>query len=107
MKIDELRQRYSALPQCGAFLATLADTEVRSVFLDGLVASAAPLFFSALSHRSVATFVFILNDADDAGYFYHDLTQVLGTADVLFFPPCGEVWPARRGQRNIAYRGAE
>ena len=101
MKIDELRQRYSALPQCGAFLATLADTEVRSVFLDGLVASAAPLFFSALSHRSVATFVFILNDADDAGYFYHDLTQVLGTADVLFFPSSFRR-AVKYGQRDAA-----
>ena len=31
-------------------------------------------------------FVFVLGDLEEAGYFYHDLTQVLGTEKVLFFP---------------------
>ncbi len=31
-------------------------------------------------------FVFILGDLEEAGYFYHDLTQMLGTEKVLFFP---------------------
>ena len=31
-------------------------------------------------------FVFILGDLEEAGYFYHDLTQILGTERVLFFP---------------------
>ena len=31
-------------------------------------------------------FVFILGDLEEAGYFYHDLTQILGTEKVLFFP---------------------
>ena len=30
--------------------------------------------------------VFILNDLEEAGYFYHDLVQVDGETDVLFFP---------------------
>ena len=30
--------------------------------------------------------VFVLQDQDEAGYFYHDLTQALGTDNVLFFP---------------------
>lgn len=29
---------------------------------------------------------FVLNDAEEAGYFYHDLTQIMGNTDVLFFP---------------------
>jgi transcription-repair coupling factor (superfamily II helicase) len=27
-----------------------------------------------------------MQDADDAGYFYHDLVQMLGEEQVLFFP---------------------
>ncbi len=27
-----------------------------------------------------------LGDLEEAGYFYHDLTQILGTEKVLFFP---------------------
>lgn len=34
----------------------------------------------------MAPFVFILGDLEEAGYFYHDLTQILGTGRVLFFP---------------------
>ncbi len=30
--------------------------------------------------------LFVLQDAEEAGYFYHDLTQLMGTSDVLFFP---------------------
>ena len=30
--------------------------------------------------------LFILQDADEAGYFYHDLVQMLGEKEVLFFP---------------------
>lgn len=32
------------------------------------------------------TVLFVLNDADEAGYFYHDLTQMLGQESVFFFP---------------------
>ena len=31
-------------------------------------------------------FLFILPEADEAGYFYHDLTQLMGTEQVMFFP---------------------
>ena len=30
--------------------------------------------------------MFILNDLEEAGYFYHDLIQILGNDKVLFFP---------------------
>ena len=30
--------------------------------------------------------LFVLNDLEEAGYFYHDLTQVLGDKQVLFLP---------------------
>ena len=33
-----------------------------------------------------APFLFVLNDEEEAGYFYHDLVQILGDEDVLFFP---------------------
>ncbi len=30
--------------------------------------------------------LFVLQDVEEAGYFYHDLTQMMGTDNVLFFP---------------------
>ncbi len=44
------------------------------------------MFASALVEKSPCPFVFILGDLEEAGYFYHDLTQVLGTERILFFP---------------------
>ena len=85
MKISELQQLFGRLPQCGA-LVSLMERAVSPVFLDGLVASSAPMLFSGLSTRKVVNMLFILQDADEAGYFYHDLTQVMGQDDVFFFP---------------------
>ena len=86
MEINKIRDIYEGLPQCGALTKMLEDRSVKTVFLKGLLASAGPLFFSALAQRRADTIVFVLQDADEAGYFYHDLTQLMGTDNVLFFP---------------------
>ncbi|WP_082141913.1 transcription-repair coupling factor [Dysgonomonas macrotermitis] len=36
--------------------------------------------------RSSQTYLYILDDAETAGYFYHDLNQLLKSKQVLFFP---------------------
>ena len=50
----------------------------------------APLVFSGMAQNAPqvlsSPFVFILDDAEEAGYFYHDLAQILGESQVLFFP---------------------
>ena len=86
MEIKTIRELYGGLPQCGALAKTLEDKSVKTVFLKGLLASSGPLFFSALADRHADTIVFVLQDADEAGYFYHDLTQLMSTDGVLFFP---------------------
>jgi transcription-repair coupling factor (superfamily II helicase) len=50
------------------------------------LASSAPLAFSALSLKTSPRLLFIMQDAEEAGYFYHDLCQVMGDKQVLFFP---------------------
>ena len=74
------------MPQCGALVKILEDKTVKTVFLKGLLASSGPMFFSALADRHADTIMFVLQDADEAGYFYHDLTQLMGTQQVLFYP---------------------
>ena len=44
------------------------------------------MVFSALALKTNRTILFVLNDSETAGYFYHDLCQVMGDKDVLFFP---------------------
>lgn len=86
MTITELQQLYTKHPQVSKALHLLNDASVHHLFCGGLCASAASLFATALLQRAAAPFVFILDDLESAGYFYHDLTQVLGSERVLFFP---------------------
>ena len=86
MTITELQQRYAAHPNAEAMRGLLKNPSVRTLFCEGLCASAASLFSSVLVRQAECPFVFILGDLEEAGYFYHDLTQVLGTEQVLFFP---------------------
>ena len=110
MEIREISNIYSALPQCGAFLKAVNDESVKHLFLKGMVASSAPVFFAAAASRTENgkkgaqkpfTAVFILQDNDEAGYFYHDLTQILGTDNVLFFPSSYRR-AVKYGQRDAA-----
>ena len=86
MTITELQQQYAAHPNMAVMKRLLKDTSVQTVFCGGLCASAASLFSSVLVQEGGCPFVFILGDLEEAGYFYHDLTQILGTEKVLFFP---------------------
>ena len=90
MNIQELLQLYAKSPQVGAVAEVLRKKSVKTVFLDGLMCSSAPMLFASLTrithHSSPNSLLFILQDADEAGYFYHDLVQLLDDKQVLFFP---------------------
>lgn len=68
----------------------LSDNSIRRIHVQGLYTSAAPLAFSSLVVRFPEAlnkpYLFILDDQESAGYFYHDVVQVLGDKDILFFP---------------------
>ena len=86
MTITELQHLYAAHPNVEGMSRLLENPSVRHLYCGGLCASAASLFSSVLVERRMAPFVFILGDLEEAGYFYHDLTQILGAGRVLFFP---------------------
>ena len=86
MDITELQHIYASHPNVKGLAKQLENSSVRTFFLGGLHASASPLFFSSLWQHVSQTLVFILNDMEEAGYFYHDLTQINGEENVLFFP---------------------
>ena len=86
MNIQELSKQYAKRPQVAALAKAIGKTGERRIFLSGLLASSAPLLFSSLAERCQSTILFILQDAEEAGYFYHDLTQLMGSNHVLFFP---------------------
>lgn len=86
MTLTELQELYAAHPNVARMEQLLKDSSIRHIFCSGLCASAASLFSSVLIQRTESPFVFILGDLETAGYFYHDLCQVLGDKQVLFFP---------------------
>ena len=95
MTIQELVELYGHGPQVEALRKAIEEKSVKTIFLDGLVASSAPMLFAALEgqrskvegQRPIFNFqLIILSDEEEAGYFYHDLKQMLGMDKVLFFP---------------------
>ena len=86
MNIQELSKQYAKTPQVAALAKVVGNAREKQIFLGGLLGSAAPMVFGALAHKCKATILFVLQDAEEAGYFYHDLTQLMGTKQVLFFP---------------------
>ena len=86
MNIQELAHQYARLPQLKALASELGKSSQTTVFLEGLLASSAPMLFASIAEKCPRRMLFVLQDAEEAGYFYHDLTQLMGTSDVLFFP---------------------
>ena len=86
MNIQELEKKYAKLPQVTALVKELEKSSMTTIFLKGLLASSAPMLFGSLASKCSKRMLFIMQDAEEAGYFYHDLTQLMGTAKVLFFP---------------------
>ena len=93
MNIQDIQKLYGVLPQGDALMKTMEEKSVRTVFLQGLLASATPMFFASIVKRWQKTMLFVLNDNDEAGYFYNDLKTIAmpengqeQTAEVLFFP---------------------
>ena len=97
MKIEELRTLYVSLPQLGALAKLLKDGKTRHISLNGLVASAPALFFAAFAERCPYPILFILEDADTAGYFHNDL-KALGIEPFLL--PSSYRRAVKYGQRD-------
>ena len=102
MKIQDLLKIYAKSPQVGALADVMGKKSVKTVFLEGLMCSSAPMVFGSLASKAKApTTLFILQDAEEAGYFYHDLVQLLDDQRVLFFPSSYRR-AVKYGQRDAA-----
>lgn len=90
MEIHKLQDIYGRHPLIRRLTQAMQRSGVRRIGLGGLQGSATPLFFASLAARSPqllsVPFLFVLNDEEEAAYFYQDLTQLLGDTQVLYFP---------------------
>lgn len=89
MLVDKMVKLYASHPGVEA-LDNVWESGVKSIFLRGLLASSVPLTLAAATTsgrlKGCPVLLSVLGDAEEAGYFYHDLTQLLGEERVLFFP---------------------
>jgi transcription-repair coupling factor (superfamily II helicase) len=71
--------------------AVLKDPSLRNISLKGLKGSGVAMLTAAIFNKDKGTYVCILNDVDEAGYFYNDLMQLAGGEErgggnIYFFP---------------------
>ena len=86
MDIQGVLDLYAKSPQSAALAKVLGDKSVDTAYIGGASASAVPVLFASVARSVGRLCLFVLDDTEEAGYFYHDLTQMLGNRDVLFFP---------------------
>ncbi len=86
LEIQELVRLYTAHPQVAAVDSLLQKETTRNLYLKGLNGSGPALTIASLFLKRKGNYVCILNDQEEAGYFYHDLMQLTGSDEVYFFP---------------------
>lgn len=97
MRFSQLVDSYGHLLQTGTLLKTLGDQSVKRVVLQGLVGSSVSVLFSSVFDRIGRTILFILDDADEAGYFFNDLS----VSRAYYFPSAYRR-AVKYGQRDAA-----
>ena len=89
MEIQELQRIYARHPGVKALARELQEGSDKAIQVTGIQGSCASVVFASLlkiiQKPSASCFIFILDDEDEAGYFYHDLTRMLGEERVLSF----------------------
>jgi transcription-repair coupling factor (superfamily II helicase) len=86
LEVQDLLKQYATHPQVVALNTLLKDKTSCNIFLKGLSGSGAAMTIASLFSKRRGNYVCILNDLEEAGYFYHDLVQINGEENVLFFP---------------------
>ncbi|MBO4724326.1 MAG: transcription-repair coupling factor [Bacteroidaceae bacterium] len=102
MTLAELSDGYGRLAQTKALIKELSGKSGKSIFLKGLHCSSAPLLFCSVAGQAGRSCILIvLNDQEEAAYFYHDMVQTVGDENVLYFPSAYRR-AAKYGQKDDA-----
>lgn len=86
MSLQEIFQKVKELSAFKALLSTLQDKHSAKIFAKGLTGSSDTLIASVAYTLLKGEHIFILNDKEEAAYFFNDLQQLLPEHSVVFFP---------------------
>ena len=67
-------------------IAKALDQNNQKIHLNGLIGSSPTFVLQALFTKTEKPFLVVLNDKEEAAYYLNDLEQLIGEADVLFYP---------------------
>ena len=84
--IQELLTIYASHSGISALNELIQGKKDRNIALRGLNGSAAAMVVASLFNKQSGNFVCLLNDMEQAGYFYNDLKQLTGNDAIYFFP---------------------
>ena len=86
MTFSEFKELYARHPRLQALQHTIEKERVNSIHIKGLSASSFAIIASILIEKDSFPYLFILDDLEEAGYFYQDIKQIVGEGKVLFYP---------------------
>ncbi|MBT3747565.1 MAG: transcription-repair coupling factor [Bacteroidetes bacterium] len=86
MEKRDLISLYQTHPNIERIRAFLHEDQSKTLHLNGLLASSSPLLFAALEEDQKNTRLIMLNEREEAAYFFNDLTNLLGSQYVYYFP---------------------
>lgn len=86
MEVKNLLELFAAHPEVTALNGLLNENTYRNLFIKGLNGSGAAMMIASLFEKRRGSYVCLLNDQEEAGYFYHDLMQLTADKSIYFFP---------------------
>lgn len=85
MSVHTIFQRIQELPKTQQFLKALSAPNTQ-ILLQGLQGSSLAMYSAAVTVQAKGVHVFVLNDKEEAAYFFNDLQSLLPNESVFFFP---------------------
>jgi transcription-repair coupling factor (superfamily II helicase) len=86
MSLEKVKSAYKDHLGLNEILASLKNQDLRSLQLKGLTGSAPTPIFSALHEAINRPMLIVLNDREEAAYFFDDLSLLIAKNKVLFYP---------------------
>ena len=86
MKAVELKSVFSNAEKTQKISEQFENNELSHVHLKGLIGSAPAFLANGVFSKFPVNQVFVLDDKEEAAYFFNDLQRIIGEDKVLFFP---------------------
>ena len=86
MNLSEIANVYNSHPYVSAVSALLEKEKSADILLSGLHGSGTAVVTASVFGKREGGILCMLNDLEDAGYFYNDLMQLMNGEKVFFFP---------------------